>query len=305
MKKFIYKIILFVFPILAIAVSLEISLRSIPNDYSVKNRYLDNHSKEIEILVLGSSHSFYGVNPLYFSMKSFNASHVSQSLDYDLEILKKVLLDSPKLRYVLLPISYFTFYFKLDSGKQSWRVKNYNIYYNINKYSSIEHLSEVLSLKLTTNLERIYQYYIQNVDSISCSELGWGVKYKSEKSKNLMVTGKGAALRHTAKDFKYLEENFAYLKSIVDLCQKRGVKVILFTPPAFKTYRDNLNIKQLNNMRKKINEITNLYSNCIYLDLIDSSLFVPNDFYDSDHLNDIGAKKLTLLLNQYILDETH
>jgi len=90
MSKFIIRTLLFSLPVLALFIVMEILLRQIPNDYLLKKKYLDNHSKEIETLILGSSHSFYGINPLYFSNNTFNASHISQSLDYDFAILKKV-----------------------------------------------------------------------------------------------------------------------------------------------------------------------------------------------------------------------
>ena len=76
-------------PILVVAILMEILLRNMPNDYLFKKKYLDEHSSEIQTLILGSSHSFYGIDPAYFNSKTFNASHVSQTLNYDLEIFQK------------------------------------------------------------------------------------------------------------------------------------------------------------------------------------------------------------------------
>ena len=89
MNKFITKLIIFCLPILLGTLVLEVLLRNIPNDYSQKKEYLDENSSEIETLILGSSHSFYGLNPKYFSSKTFNASHISQSLNYDYKIINK------------------------------------------------------------------------------------------------------------------------------------------------------------------------------------------------------------------------
>ena len=73
MRKFSIKTLLFVVPILLLAVIIEIFLRLIPNDYLHKKKYLDAHSCDIETLILGSSHSFYGIDPNYFSNNTFNA----------------------------------------------------------------------------------------------------------------------------------------------------------------------------------------------------------------------------------------
>ena len=88
MKKFISKTIFFLLPIFVLAVIMEVALRAIPNDYKQKRSDMDSRSDEIEILVLGSSHSLYGINPKYFSQNTYNVAYVSQSLDLDYKILE-------------------------------------------------------------------------------------------------------------------------------------------------------------------------------------------------------------------------
>ena len=80
---------LFILPLIIIVLSFEILLDKIPNDYRYKKEYLDQNSDRIKVLFLGSSHVYFGINPTYISLNSFNASYYSQSLDYDFEILKK------------------------------------------------------------------------------------------------------------------------------------------------------------------------------------------------------------------------
>ena len=81
MRKFIIRTFLFILPVLAIAVSAEILLRKYQTIIH-KSKYLDQHAGEIETLILGSSHTYRGINPDYISGK-VNASYVSQSLNYD------------------------------------------------------------------------------------------------------------------------------------------------------------------------------------------------------------------------------
>ena len=40
----------------------------------------------------------------------------------------------------------------------------------------------------------------------------------------------------------------------------------------------------------------------IYKNYMYDKMFIENDFYDADHLNEIGAEKLTKLLNNLIAD---
>lgn len=306
MKQFLTKVISISLPILFGAILLELLLRNIPNDYLFKKQYLDINSSEIETLILGSSHSFYGFNPEYFNSNTFNAGHISQSLNYDYEILKKYQDQFKNLKTIVLPISYFTLFGKLEADSESWRVKNYIIYYGLNSSKSLEDYSEVLSNPINVNIKRIKAYYLLGNSTISCTDLGWGMSYNSKDARDLAETGKTAAKRHTRDDInsdKYQEifnDNILILKSIIQWSKANDVKVLLLTLPAFETYRKNLNIEQLNTTIKTAGEICLKYDNCIYENLLCDTNFVSVDFYDADHLSEIGAKKLSELINEKI-----
>ncbi len=127
MKQFTLKIFLFLLPILIIGIALEFLLREIPNQYTLKDNYIATSSRKIETLVLGSSHTYYGVNPEYFTKPCFNLANISQSLNFDLELLKKHENEFSNLKTVIIPISYFSLFETLEEGDESWRVKNYTI----------------------------------------------------------------------------------------------------------------------------------------------------------------------------------
>jgi hypothetical protein len=80
MKKYTIKIFLFFLPLLFIGFTMEFLLRNIPNDYKFKKAYLDENAEEVETLILGNSHAFFGVNPQYFSTNAFNASQFHNHL---------------------------------------------------------------------------------------------------------------------------------------------------------------------------------------------------------------------------------
>jgi len=300
MKRFILKVFKFIFPIFLIALFMEVLLRQSPNDYKFKKEYLDSHSNEIETLVLGSSHSFYGIDPIYFSNKTFNASHISQSLDIDFELLKKYQANWENLNTVILPISYFTFFENLSNSSEDWRIKNYLIYYNMKIPAPWIYNTEVLSNDFKLNVERLFSYYIKGNSNITCSNLGWGIEYKSDRGKDLNKTGKAAAIRHTIRNFKYFEDNKITIKKIIEFCNNRNINIILFMPPSFITYYENLNAKQLKITVETSEKLAKKYENCQFINLLNNSKFKANDFYDGDHLNEIGSKKLSLIINEKI-----
>jgi hypothetical protein len=289
-------------PIVLVAFICEVALQAIPNDYKLKRRYLDKNALQIETLILGSSHALYGINPEYFATKTFNGSNISQSINYDYQIIKKYEKDLKNLKTLILPLSYFTLFRKLEDGTQAWRIKNYVIYYGINTPHSFTDYSELLSVKFELNLRRIQSNYIKNKNNITCSKLGWGNDFKSENSKDLEKTGKTAALRHS-KDSTNYNENFNTLNKIIALCKKNNVKVMLLTTPTFATYRENLNKKQLQITLNAAQKMIATHDNCYYVNLFKDTSFIASDFYDADHLNELGAKKLSLLLNKKITQQ--
>ncbi|MGR7813230.1 hypothetical protein [Lacinutrix undariae] len=308
MRKFITNTIYIAIPIILAFILMEILLRNIPNDYSFKKEYLDKNSNEIETLILGSSHTYYGVDPSYFSSNTFNASHVSQYPNHDFEILKKYQSNFKNLKTVILPISYFTYATRLKDGKEAWRIKNYMIYYDLNISKSLSDNSEVFGNKTSTNIKRIASSYILNKSVITSSNLGWGTIYNATKQKDLEETGKKAALRHTQKESntdkskQIINKNKSNVEAIVKWCEERNIKIILITTPTYKTYHENLNSEQLNLMINTNNEIATKYENCTYLNLLSDSNFIAKDYYDADHLSEIGAKKLSLMLDQAIIN---
>ncbi|WP_157814093.1 hypothetical protein [Olleya sp. Bg11-27] len=281
---------------------MEIFLRNIPNDYLFKKKYLDEHSSEIETLILGSSHSLYGFNPEYFTSKTFNASYISQTLNFDYEIFHKYKFKN--LKTIVLPISYFSLWENLRNGPESWRVKNYILYLDLHSKLIIDH-SEILSNRLNINLERLVLFYIFGKQNIISSKLGWGTNFKSEYAHDLIQTGKNRAYANTydinSDEFQNIfNDNKLILNLFINECKDRNIRLLLLNPPAFKTFRNNLNANQLKITIETSEEFASEYDNCLYLNLIDDSNFIAEDFYDADHLSEIGAEKLSKLINKKI-----
>lgn len=307
MKKFLIQVFLITLPIILAFLLMEYLLRKTPNDYLYKNEYLACNSANIETLILGSSHAYYNFDPRFFSDNTFNASHISQSLHYDFEILKKYQNKLKKLKTIVLPISYFSLYGKLETGADSWRVKNYVIYYDVPSSDSWTNFLEIMSNRFSTNVHRIVSYYVFNKSTISCSDLGWGTQYKSQNRKDLLETGKKSALRHTlyginpTEEQKIFKDNVEIVTSILQWGQHNNVHIYLLTPPAYESYRQALNQEQLQTTIDTTFAICSQFDNCSYENLMNEPIFEANDYYDADHLSDVGAKKLSILVNDKII----
>lgn len=298
MNRFVKRFLLFLLPILVIAFSIEILIRQIPNEYSYKRAFLDAKANNIEILFLGTSHAYYGVNPDFVKGNSFNAANVSQTIDYDYEIFKKYEDQWKALQWLIIPIDYSTLFSRLADSKSSWRIKNYKIYYDIHKECRFSKSTEIFSLKLSKNIERLIAYYLYNSSFINCSKLGFGIN--KGPSRNLDLTGISAAKRHTKSNKKHIVESLIILDNLVKIAKKKSINVLFYTSPAYHTYVSNLDIFQLELTVNSVKDIINDSPNCYYYNFLVDDSFKNIDFKDADHLNESGAKKLSIRLDSII-----
>lgn len=305
MKSFLIKIMIFIFPILVLIFTFEFFLQKIPNEYKYKSNYLNNQSHNIEVLILGSSHSFYGINPEYFDLNTFNASHNGQTLDYDYKIFNKYRTKLTNLKFLILPISYFTLYSRIEHSGVEWRIKYYDKYYHFNKRQTLLSKLEITKWNLHSNINKIISYYNSDIKDC-CSILGWGSAIKTLDSPDLKMTGKQAAMSHTCDDINsstnlnIYYEHIEYLDSILSWCQNNHVNTLLITPPAYQSYISNLSSEQLGTTIKTCKTLSTKYAKCQYLNLLYDPSFFECDFYDADHLSKDGATKLSNIISKYI-----
>lgn len=210
-------------------IAIELMIRTVPNDYQYKNDYLKKNGNQIEVLFLGSSHAYYGINPEYIELNSFNASEVSQSIKYDYLILDKYIDHLKELKVIFLDISYFSLFNNLEESVEPWRVKYYNLYYNLNSHPfSLKYNYEVLDSDIYNTIREIAAFYIKNKSKIFCNRLGYGLSYKNQQDLNLDITGINAAKRHTKSDSNNFNYNVLLIKQMINLSKKHGVNEIVY-----------------------------------------------------------------------------
>jgi hypothetical protein len=300
MKQFIKKTCIWALPVLLIGILAEWLLRKIPNDYTLKVRFYESHASDIETLILGNSHAYYDLNPVFFKSKTYNGANVAQTLDIDAKIFFKYKNTLAKLKYLIIPISDMSFFFKLKNSNDSWRLKNYAIYYNINVSNDITDYSEILSLPFSINRHRLISYYADHETAITSSDLGWGNNYNSKVKHDLNETVLKTVRVHRIDDAKNLPEEKRSLQRIVSFCYTKNIKVILFIPPGYSGYSSKIDSKQLKITLSTCKYFATVFSNVYFFNLLNDSSYKAEDYYDADHLNEIGAKKLSLKLDSII-----
>lgn len=302
MKKFLKYGIFFVLPLIVALIPLEYLIRQVPNPYKYKYEWMQKNAEDVEILVFGSSHTFYGIRPEFFEGKAFSLANVSQGLKQDLFLLEYWADRYKKLKTVICPISFYSWFSHgLEYGSESYRCRYYKIYMDCDLYPDLSLYNLELS-DFRTAKGKIAKLFSSNEDP-GYDKYGWGNTYKLSKKSiikwNDGTEAEAAIKRHTAKSWDYIDLNYARMKELVDFCKSRNIQLVFITTPCWYSYYDNLNKEQL----AKMYELTNRFKNEFdvpYFDYLKDPRFEADDFYDSNHLSEIGAAKFTKILNEVI-----
>lgn len=302
MKKFLRYCALFALPILIAALPVEYIIRQVPNPYKYKYEWMQRNAEDVEVLVFGSSHTFYGIRPEFFDGKAFSLANVSQGIRQDLFLLKYWADRYKQLKTIIVPISFSSWFgHGLEYGTESYRCRYYKIYMDCDLYSDWSLYNLELS-DMRTALGKLGKY-ISNGNDLGYDKYGWGDTYKLAEKKmakwNDGTEAEAAVKRHTVKNWDYIEMNYEQMKDIAEFCKSHGVQMVLITTPCWHSYYDNLNKEQLS----KMYELTHRFQkefDVPYFDYLKDPRFKADDFYDSNHLSDIGAIKFTKILNKDI-----
>ena len=215
MKRFLTQCIIFsVFVIATIAVGEYYVRTQILNPYRYKNEYIEKNGKQVEMLILGSSHSYYGISPKELGFNSFNLANVGQEWFYDRLLLEHYIPLMPNLKYVLLNVSTFSLFVNKDAVQSDEFAPNYKMYMGIDYYPDYS----------TRNFECFnFSVYSDKLRSIligknvaTYDSLGLGNKLILHPREPYFERYYAAAIeRHTANDTTWLDTNKGYLLSII------------------------------------------------------------------------------------------
>lgn len=305
MKQFIKKIALYSIPLLLLAIVAEVFLRRIPNAYQLKAATYTKDASKFRVWILGSSYGLYNLNPVWFDQNTFNGSHVLQSLDIDAKIFGKYEKNFDHLEYVIMPITFASFFYKLGSSPANFLLKNYTIYYGLNVGSKPSQYLEILDQSFSINRTRLFSFYRNHQSELKMTPLGFDSTYHSAGLKTTIggPTARDAIDRLDFSGMDIFDEQKSNLEKIIRRCGERNIKVLLFTPPAYKGFYAPNDTANLNIAISTCQNMQSRYSNVRYFDFLNDTSFTINDFYDYSHLNEIGARKLSAKFNSIIKNE--
>ena len=298
MKQFLKYLTLFCIPVLAVLIIVEICDRKLPNTYRYKYEWMQRNAAEVETLILGNSHAFYGIQPKYMTGKAFNLANPAQLLDQDLFLLKYWSDQYAKLKTVILPISYFTLFSQgLEFEGGAYRCRYYSMYMDCDLYPtySFTYNFEIAEPKSAILKMKKFILGESGVDWF-CDEYG---NEAFNVGKDVAWNQDAEEVVYSAETWDYTPKNCRLLEEILQFCKDRNVNIVLITTPCWHTYRSALKDSQLTEMYRIIHELQRKYG-FPYFNYLQDERFTLDDFYNAGHLSDSGEKKFTRILDEDI-----
>lgn len=262
------------------------------------------------ILILGDSHSANGINPDVLG-RSVNLSDYGESYIQDYFKLKFVLSKKNSIRTVILPVDlhslnnhrnnailFIGYWDRFIDFIELGKYKKKEIKYWIYKYIDI-------------NLFDFRGEYITLFNAISKKlkhkNPGFINKFKGIKNqyfhRDRERKGESRALHHFLGRKWINNEMIFYLKKIINLCKSRKLNLVLIKMPVsiqyYKCAEKMVPVKRYYNM---VNKIIKYKPRVYLLDL--HNIFFNKErwkFYDSEHLNDDGAKIFSNILKKELI----
>ena len=315
MRTLIQKLLILGLPFVVGISVVSARLRTSPtNIYFAKREGLKSIARDVEILVTGSSEANSGIVPKEFGRPAYNLAAPSQTLYYDVGLLHRYIPVLPKLRLVLVPLSYFSLETQLDQGPEYWRCYYYRFFHGISHRDAqmARHIRNFNSFFLLgaprtaavlinadkENVARQYDRWGGVVDPATL-----GIPSPLITVSTLRASAEEAVARHTAgMRLDNLRSNLDALNQMHLLLMNRGIRLVLVTLPVSEPYRIQMSPEIV---RRDQDALTGWTKNTGILHFnfrADPRFNLDSDFTDGDHLTLRGAEKLSRILKAEVID---
>lgn len=319
MRRFLLRLVFFLIVPVLVILALDVHLRTMNTGYKDKVSGLVSCEDSIEVLILGNSHSAYGVDPSEFSMYAYNLASVNQSLYFDKRLTLRYLDQMPKLKYVLISLDYHSLYFSSQGSRDVWSFYGHGIAYKDNEYLK-ERLSPFLfgytpivsATIIVRDLVRRIRYHGRNTIDFDVEE---GVDVSVPVKKGFYPLQGTSDWKFSENAYKQrlgefwwteqipgeYDEVMEDLEGFLGILQEKGIIPILYSCPIYAEYYKLYKQGILEKNSEAVNSIRDRFG-IPFWNFMEDGRFVKEDFFNCDHLNADGAKKFSALLNDCLME---
>lgn len=269
------------------------------NEANIVKPFYDEPENSLDIVVIGSSHVMCGFSAmeLYdeFGYTSYGFASSSQLLPQSYyQVVAALEVQTPQL--LILDVGGAVYGNQLYGSEAYAHVQTDNMPMSLNKINLIQDLFEAEDrLSYYLNLVQFHTRWkeltVKDFEAITSVTKGAYISYTSAEIDSLPYVDPSATypLSETAEN---------YLRKTIELCQNRGIQLLLINFPGSHSEED---YQKLNTVGEIAREYDVGYLNLQYC-LEEMEFDVTTDFRDAYHCNAYGGYKATQYLGNYLAD---
>lgn len=252
---------------------------------------------DIQIVNLGNSHANIGiVYPDNTNMKGYNLALDSQPFEYDYYILDYYADHLSDGATVIIPISYFDWYYRYEEIFMG-EISTYN-----ERYYSILDKEHIMNYDLSKDI--LYNHFALLTAGKNIGYIFEDIPKMAKGVNNQIVADidqvadrkyeswtKEVMARDSQERETYEQKNTYYLKKMLDYCYEQGFQPVLVTLPVTDQLDSRFSEEFKNDFYQNCTEILEEYEGLRYFNYIRREEFSGNlnYFLNADHLNAVGA----------------
>lgn len=282
--------------------------------YYLKNALSAAADPNITTIIAGSSYGTFGVETSLLP-NAVNLSLASEDLYYSLEGFYYTYSKNKNIKNLILCASYYYFFCDLSKTQNPAEIKmvsnvfhpiyadKHNCYLLPNTFrSNILYDSDIFDIQNILNIytqgEYIKGYFHNQRPRKNFALKMWNDQFKDWDQLSINEKEEAAKLRasqhnKSIKRNNSLLENIELFKDFLKFCDSENINFLLVVTPSTSCYLNYL----LPDFKSTFYNVLNDVDGVIHLlDLSEDTMFLDEDFNDTDHLSDKGAQKLTQII---------
>lgn len=294
--------------------------------FYIKTMHKINSEEKPETIIVGSSHGLNGIleNELQNAGKALQLSINSQDIFYDFLNIKKACETSDAIKTCVVDIGYYALYDDVSRSNYGRRIIS-KVYMNLFDEQCAHNLSDSIREDPFKNVhfdeklfpveetKRLAEFWCEQFFREQRSfydELLKRENYNVLGKQNLVWADLSAeqrnqiAIERTCKHNKHLKyvaskkENSELLKEMLGYLSERNINPVILIMPYSKEYNRHIDSRFKTEI---FGTLDTMEVPVYFFDMNElEGIFTDEDFIDSDHLNLQGAKKATMLLDEYL-----
>jgi len=298
MKRFLLKTILFSFSVLCIYIPVSLYLMPVALEQiygpstkrQITKSFNDIKKKEYDLIILGNSGPYRGINPDSLEIPAYNFSHDNDSYN---QMYYKILWmerNNIKFNHLILGVDYF--HFNIFSGTRN---------YVYNGFFEDSYQKDYPDFFSNANI------FLDRTQILDPGRLKFLLKLFEPKKTERFMKDNGQYVRpgkaKVDDDHVYsmhrLPVQMNYFNLIIDFCKENNIDVVLCMLPKRKNILRHFKPDDIEEFNMYINSFT---SNRIhYLNYSEQEGWTVADYTDRIHFNENAANKFSGVLNDDIM----